>query len=137
MKVNKFKLNEEGLKRFFGPLEARIMEIMWNHEQLTIKEVQQLLSHSEEVNFNTVMTVMNRLVEKGLLEKKQSVRSYKYQAQQSKEDFLHQQTKGLTNQLLQEFPELIVSHMVEALDQVDSELLKKLEDKLKELKEKK
>ena len=45
------------------------MEIVWSNKGITIKEVQQKLSEESPVNFNTVMTVMNRLVEKLHLEK--------------------------------------------------------------------
>ncbi|GAA3318516.1 hypothetical protein GCM10020331_021640 [Ectobacillus funiculus] len=45
------------------------MELLWNADELSIKDVQQRLEQDKPVNFNTVMTVMNRLVEKGILKK--------------------------------------------------------------------
>ena len=77
MFTQNYKLNEQGLNHFFGPLEAKIMEIVWSSEGITIKEVQQKLSEESPVNFNTVMTVMNRLVEKLHLEK-QTVKEVAY-----------------------------------------------------------
>ena len=44
MFTQNYKLNEQGLNHFFGPLEAKIMEIVWSSEGITIKEVQQKLS---------------------------------------------------------------------------------------------
>lgn len=64
MRIRKFKIDESGLNRFFGPLEAKIMDILWNNVEMTIKDVQQELEKEKVTNFNTVMTVMNRLVEK-------------------------------------------------------------------------
>ena len=69
MLIRKFKINESGLNRFFGPLEAKIMDILWNDVEMTIKDVQQVLDKEKVTNFNTVMTVMNRLVEKGILKR--------------------------------------------------------------------
>lgn len=69
MKIRKFKMNESGLNRFFGPLEAKIMDILWSDLEMTIKEVQLVLDREKLTNFNTVMTVMNRLVEKGILQR--------------------------------------------------------------------
>ncbi|SNU98554.1 CopY family transcriptional regulator [Bacillus pumilus] len=60
MKIPSFKYNEKGLNRFFGPLEGRIMEILYEGEDMPIKEVQQKLSDEKPINFNTVMTVLNR-----------------------------------------------------------------------------
>ena len=44
MFTQNYKLNEQGLNHFFGPLEAKIMEIVWSSDGITIKEVQQKLS---------------------------------------------------------------------------------------------
>jgi hypothetical protein len=30
LKINSFKINEEGLNRFFGALEAKIMNYIWS-----------------------------------------------------------------------------------------------------------
>lgn len=71
MRIHNFKVGERGLNRFFGPLEARIMDILWARPGSSIREVQTALEQDKDVNFNTVMTVMNRLVDKGLLGKTQ------------------------------------------------------------------
>ncbi|MGE7889742.1 BlaI/MecI/CopY family transcriptional regulator [Bacillus cereus] len=134
MFTQNYKLNEQGLNHFFGPLEAKIMEIIWSTEGITIKEVQQKLSEESPVNFNTVMTVMNRLVEKLHLEKQTVRRSGIYRAVQTKEEFLSNQTKKMTQELMGEFGDLVVTHMIDELEQADPNLIKKLEDKLNQLK---
>ena len=134
MFTQNYKLNEHGLNHFFGPLEAKIMEIVWSSEGITIKEVQQKLSEESPVNFNTVMTVMNRLVEKLHLEKQTVKRSGIYRAIQTKEEFLSNQTKKMTQELVGEFGDLVITHMIDELEQADPNLIKKLEDKLNQLK---
>ncbi|MGQ0438141.1 BlaI/MecI/CopY family transcriptional regulator, partial [Bacillus sp. B-TM1] len=126
--------NDLTLAHFFGPLEAKIMEIVWSSEGITIKEVQQKLSEESPVNFNTVMTVMNRLVEKLHLEKQTVKRSGIYRAVQTKDEFLSNQTKKMTQELMGEFGDLVVNHMLDELEQADPNLIKKLEDKLSQLK---
>lgn len=134
MKINKFKMNENGLNRFFGPLEAKIMEILWNNEEMTIKDVQRVLEQEKMTNFNTVMTVMNRLVEKGILQKRSEGRSSLYKPVQSRIDFLNAQSKEMTHELMDEFGNVVVSHMLDALEEVDEDLVAKLEQKIMELK---
>ncbi|WP_242300604.1 BlaI/MecI/CopY family transcriptional regulator [Bacillus cereus group sp. BfR-BA-01494] len=134
MFTQNYKLNEHGLNHFFGPLEAKIMEIVWSSDGITIKEVQQKLSEESPVNFNTVMTVMNRLVEKLHLEKQTVKRSGIYRAIQTKEEFLSNQTKKMTQELVGEFGDLVITHMIDELEQADPNLIKKLEDKLNQLK---
>ena len=134
MLIRKFKINESGLNRFFGPLEAKIMDILWNDVEMTIKDVQQVLDREKMTNFNTVMTVMNRLVEKGILQKRIEGRSFLYQLIQTRVEFLNTQSKEMTNELMDEFGNVVVSHMLDALEDVDDELVAKLEHKIKELK---
>ncbi|MFE6166795.1 BlaI/MecI/CopY family transcriptional regulator [Viridibacillus arvi] len=134
MRIRKFKMNESGLNRFFGPLEAKIMDILWNDVEMTIKDVQQVLDQEKLTNFNTVMTVMNRLVDKGILEKRTEGRSSLYKPVLSRDDFLNTQSKEMTNELMDEFGNVVVSHMLDALEDVDDDLVAMLEKKIKELK---
>lgn len=138
MKIKKFNVSEEGLNRFFGPLEARIMEIIWSSKPLSIKDVHTVLNAETPISFNAVMTVMNRLQEKGHLKRTASGKGRGrvafYEALQSKEQFLIEQTKAVTDGLIQEFGDLVVNHMIDALDEADPDLIEKLEQKLSQMK---
>ncbi len=134
MDINNFKYDEVGLNRFFGPLEAKIMELLWEQER-SIKEVQQRLDQDKPINFNTVMTVMNRLVGKGVLKKRIQGRGSLFHPVQSKEDFIKDQSKKITENLLDGFGGVVINHMLDAMEEVDQTLLDKLEQKIKQLKE--
>ncbi|WP_027093161.1 BlaI/MecI/CopY family transcriptional regulator [Cohnella thermotolerans] len=141
MKIKKFNMHESGLNHFFGPLEARIMEIVWASKSITIKEMQSILNQENPISFNAVMTVMSRLQEKGLLKRtttgKGRNRVTSFEAVLSKEQFLAEQTKAVTHGLIEEFGGLVVNHMIDALDDVDPELISKLERKINEMKSRK
>lgn len=138
MQIKRFNMNEEGLNRFFGPLEARIMDILWSSEGLSIKEVQSILNQASPISVNAVMTVMNRLVDKGHLTKVQTgtgrAQVAKFSTKQSREQFLAEQTKEVSQGLIQEYGSLVVNHMIDALDDVGPEVIAKLERKLNEIK---
>lgn len=134
LKVQNYKLDEKGLNHFFGPLEARIMEIIWRHPRITIKEVKEKLDEESPINFNTVMTVMNRLVDKRHLQKGKLGRSYVYEPIESKQAFIESQTKAISENLIQEFGDVLVSHLLENLDNFDPDMIKKLEAKINQLK---
>ncbi|MBF0705323.1 BlaI/MecI/CopY family transcriptional regulator [Alkalihalobacillus hwajinpoensis] len=136
MKIHQFKTNETGLNRFFGSLEAKVMDILFEGPEMTIKDVKQKLDQEKSTNFNTVMTVMNRLVDKGILVKRVEKRTSMFKPLLSKEDFLQTQSKELTQDLMDEFGPLAVNHMLDALDEADPVLIEKLEQKIKQLKEK-
>jgi predicted transcriptional regulator len=136
--VNKHLVHELGLHRFFGSLEARIMDLFWTSEQLTIKEVHVNLDAVTPISFNAVMTVMNRLWEKGHLEKTSQgqgrTKLTYFRAAQTKDEFLSEQTKVVTHGLVKEFGDLIVTHLVDSLEEVDPMLLLRLQEKLDQIK---
>ncbi|MEW4372068.1 BlaI/MecI/CopY family transcriptional regulator [Paenibacillus kandeliae] len=135
MKIKKFNVGATGLDRFFGPLEAQIMNVLWEAQHpLTIKEVQTVISQSKPLNFNTVMTVMNRLVDKGALSRHIEGKSFHYVPSESRADFLNNQSRELTHELMEEFGSLAVNHMVDVLEEVDPKLIQALEDKIKQWK---
>ncbi|MDQ0227361.1 transcriptional regulator [Bacillus sp. 7586-K] len=134
MDIKKFNYSGEGLSRFFGPLEAKILELLWEGEELSIKEVQQRLEAEKKVNFNTVMTVMKRLVDKGVLQKRTKGRTSFFKPIQSRDEFFEAQSKKLTENLLDEFGGVVITHMLDSLTDVDEKLMDQLEQKLKQLK---
>jgi predicted transcriptional regulator len=134
MTINNFRFDQEGLNRFFGPLESKIMDILWDGNEKSIKDVQQKLENEKPLNFNTVMTVMNRLVDKNILTKRLEGRTSLFKPVKTKEDFISFQSKKLTDNLLDEFGGLVVNHMLDSLNDVDDNLLQKLEQKIEQLK---
>ncbi|MBD3920472.1 BlaI/MecI/CopY family transcriptional regulator [Paenibacillus sp. PR3] len=138
MKIKKLNVGGEGLNRFFGPLEAKIMDLLWSSEGMSIKEVQSILNKDNPISINAVTTVMNRLLEKGHLTKALvgtgRTQAARFSTVQSKEQFLSEQTKAVSQGLIQEYGSLVVSHMIDALEDVDQEMIAKLEHKLSEIK---
>lgn len=134
MEIKHYKFREAGLNRFFGSLEAKIMKVLWESSELSIKEVQQRLEKEKPVNFNTVMTVMNRLVDKGILEKRLQGRLSLFRPTQSKLAFIEDQSKKLTENLLEEFGGVVINHMLDSLKDVDHTLLDQLERRIQQLK---
>ncbi|MCL6457999.1 MAG: BlaI/MecI/CopY family transcriptional regulator [Gorillibacterium sp.] len=141
MQIKRINVNGEGLNRFFGPLEAKIMELLWSSGELSIREVQSVLSQENPISVNAVMTVMNRLREKGQLAKTTGgigrARGAKFKPVLAKEEFLAEQMKAVSQGLFQEYGSLVVTHMIDALDEADPEVIAKLEQKLNEMKQEK
>lgn len=136
--MQKYYVSKEGLHHFFGPLEARVMDILWSSEGLSIKEVQGVLNEGNPLSFNTIMTIMNRLVEKGHLRKdaagKRGGRTSYYEPVQSKEQFLLEQTQALTYGLIKEYGPMVIDQMIDALDNASPEVIAKLEAKINTMK---
>ena len=70
-----------------GQLEARVMDVLWDHgDWLTPGEVNDTLSRERELAYTTVMTILVRLHEKGLVERERHGRAWAYRPVQSREE---------------------------------------------------
>ena len=123
--VQTFKLDQRGLARVFGELEAAVMDAVWNCSEASVAEVCQRLGKDE--HYKTVMTVMNRLVQKGVLRRRRESRAYLYSATQERDDFESRLSRRVAEGLVRDYGDLAVAQFVDALDAVDPELLDRLE----------
>src|SRR5690606_32226865 len=103
-------------------------------------QAHEILSHENSISFNAVMTVMMRLAEKGILHKETSGggrnRLTFFYAVQSKEQFINEQTKAVTDGLIKDFGAVVVNHLIDQLDGSDPELIQKLQNRINEIKNK-
>jgi BlaI family transcriptional regulator, penicillinase repressor len=80
----------------FGELEQAIMEVVWSTDQpVTGREVVDELGRSRPVVYTTVLTVMDRLARKGILEKYPTGKAHTYRAVQSREAYTAQRMASL------------------------------------------
>lgn len=69
-----------------GPLESEIMRLVWEMGEVQVDEVHRVLAAGREIAYTTVMTVMSRLHQKGLLTRRKSGRAYVYKAAVKREE---------------------------------------------------
>ncbi len=119
-----FKLGQTGLARIFGELEAKIMDLIWQLEEATVNDVVAHLDGS--YHYNTVMTIMNRLVEKGFLKRRREGRAYIYSAVEDREAFLARVSRQVVEGLLQDFGRLAIAQFIDVADAIDPDLLNEL-----------
>ena len=61
-----------------GELEAHVMQIIWQQKKVTVKDVFVELYPKRRLAYTTIMTVMRRLAEKGILDQDRRTRTYIY-----------------------------------------------------------
>jgi predicted transcriptional regulator len=83
-----FDPEASGLAVFLGPTETKLMELAWARGELTVKKALALWVEKPRPAYTTVMTVMKRLHDKGLLARTRLGRSFVYQATMTREAFL-------------------------------------------------
>lgn len=70
-----------------GSLERSVMDVLWAGPDagLTVREVLERIETGKDLAYTTVMTVLTRLADKGVLEREQDGRAWRYRAAQSRQ----------------------------------------------------
>jgi predicted transcriptional regulator len=63
-----------------GNLQAEVMRIVWELGDATVDDVRAAQPRSRRAAYTTIQTVMNRLLERGLLERKRRGKAFVYRA---------------------------------------------------------
>jgi len=112
------------------------MELLWKESPASVRVVHENLANERPIAYTTVMTVMGRLAEKGMLEREQHGRAYLYVPTQSREQFCSEAISTVMEGLLGGFGEPVLSHFVDTVDSADSakldELMRLIEKKKEE-----
>lgn len=113
-----------GLPRL-GELEARVLEILWDAGGwLNTREVLDVLGVKRPLAYTTVMTILVRLWDKGLLERRKDGRAFAYHAILTREEWTaHRMSELLA---VAESRTEALSHFVSGMDDADVAQLRRL-----------
>lgn len=112
-----------------GPLEARVMAIAWARDAVTVRDVADALEPETDSAYTTVMTVMSRLADKGLLKRSRRGRAYVYKPKVTKDAYAHALSQSRVRSLVDEFGDVAVAQFAREIQRVDpkrAELLARL-----------
>lgn len=106
--------------RVLGELESKIMEIIWRQKGvMSVKEVAKILSKKRQIAYTTVMTIMSRLVKKGVLVRHLSGLSYLYKPKVGKEQFIAKAVHGLFSSAVSILGEEALTHFVKEIQKIN------------------
>jgi predicted transcriptional regulator len=115
-----------------GPLEANIMEILWSWHELSVRGVVHKLERP--LAYTTVMTTLDRLYKKGLLDRRKCDRAFHYAPRISREEWEQRRAGDFVDGFLGDrgaSRNSLISCLVEAVGQHDALLLEELESKIR------
>ncbi|MBI4135494.1 BlaI/MecI/CopY family transcriptional regulator [Candidatus Uhrbacteria bacterium] len=117
--------------KVLGGLEELVLEALWKIEEGTVREVVSALTRRRDLAYTTVMTVMNRMVEKGYLCRKE-LRSgrFLYRPCYKREEFYAKTSRVVFLELIRNFGAVAIAQFVDAVEEVDPKQLKALKERL-------
>lgn len=109
-------------------LETEIMDVAWSREETTVRDVlDELNARSERVRaYTTVMTVMTRLCDKGLLERRRRGKTDVYHAALDREEYDERRSAGQVAELLDTYGDRALVHFARSLQKLDPDRRERL-----------
>lgn len=66
--IKRVLLDKTGLEMFVGPLEAKILRVLWDHDPITSNRVhREMINNGYAEAYTTIHTTLTRMLEKDLI----------------------------------------------------------------------
>lgn len=115
-----------------GPLEKDILTVVWKQQHSTVNSVlSQLTKQKQHLAYTTVMTIMSRLVDKGVLRREKDGRSYVYRPAEHKHNFMRTLIHNTLASLVNRFGEDAITAFLEEAQELSQADRKKYLKQLK------
>jgi predicted transcriptional regulator len=114
-----------------GKLEITVMEILWAVGDSSVHEVARRLDRP--LAYTTVMTTLDRLYKKGLLDRRKSHRAFRYAPKLTRAEWVRKRADDWFTDFLACSPpsgDLLISCLIDVVGEQDASLLDELERRI-------
>jgi predicted transcriptional regulator len=98
-------------------LEADIMDIVWDHKKITVRDVHEVMMEDGYIPYTTVMAAMNNMSLKGLLKQNRNGRAFVYSAAISREQMACTIMDAVIDRVLEGDRAVVVNYLSEFVEQ--------------------
>lgn len=123
---------KHSLSEVLGPLEAEIMDVVWDIGDVTVRDVHAALSSQRPIAYTTVMTTLGRLTDKGLLRRIEAQPAHHYSALVSRDQYATSTVKSVVDWLLGHFPDPAVAYFIDRVEEEDEDVIDRLRQAIDE-----
>ena len=104
------------------PAELEVLQIIWEHGPCTVREVMNLLKPKRPRAYTSVMSLMNVMAEKDLLNQKPKGRAFIYSAKVSRDKTQSSMLSDLLNRAFDGSANALVTHLLQQTEPNSEEL---------------
>ncbi len=119
---------KEKQRRPLGDLELEIMKVLWEKGEATGREVWEGVRTSRKAALTTVLTVMERLSNKGLIEKVKRHGPFVYRPLLSKDEFTREVSAKMLRDYIKVSSTSVIASFVDALAETDPGAIEQLSE---------
>ena len=130
-----FRRPSEVASLALGKLERQVLNEAWQRDEVSVRDI--YLAFDEKIAYTTLMTTLDRLYKKQLLDRRKDGRAFLYSPAMSREEFEHGIREDVIDGLLGRSAEGIqpvLACIVDTVSERDREMLDELDRLVKEKK---
>jgi predicted transcriptional regulator len=127
---------KHSLSDVLGPLEAEIMDVVWDESEVTVRDVHRKLHEKRPIAYTTVMTTLGRLTDKGLLRRVEDQPAHHFSPLVTREQYARSTVKSVVDWLVSHFPDPAVSYFVDRVESEDERVIERLREAIEQRKTK-
>lgn len=101
-----------------GELEQQIMDILWECKNCSARDILTKLEKNRKLAYTTVSTVLQRLYDKGLLNRKESTAGHIYSPKVSKEKYTKSVAQSFLKKFINSFGDTAIASFADSVDQL-------------------
>jgi predicted transcriptional regulator len=94
-----------------APLELECLSVLWPLGESTVREIHGALAETRPRAYTTVMTIMDRLAQKGIVTRRKVGRAFRYQASLSAEEARLKAVQKIVEGFFDGSPEALAAHL--------------------------
>lgn len=113
-------------QKSLSKLEQQVMEIVWVHQESSVRNVLEEIKKDKEVAYTTVLTILQRLEEKGFVKKKEVGKMHVYLSKISKEAYSKTVAESFVHNFINSFGNIAIASFAESIDKLPKEKRKYL-----------
>lgn len=110
-----------------GSLEEKLMHHIWNaypNTPFCVRNVRDSINNNgTQYAYNTILTVITHLHQKGLLTRNAQGKTYEYTVALTQNDYVAQVSKTAFEELQKQYGPLAIAHFAHLVESVDPDLL--------------
>ena len=122
------KSSSDPVARELGAAQAEIMNVIWARQGATVPEIHAAINTKRQTDaaYTTVLTLVQRLFARDLLEREPEGRTFRYSATQSRDELLASWSDEMIDRLIDDFGPIAIARLDDRLQSLDSERRAKL-----------
>lgn len=115
-----------------GELEKQIMDILWECKSCSARDVLIILEKDRKLAYTTIATVLQRLLDKGLLKRTEDKSGHIYSPKLTRESYSKNIAQSFLKKFINSFGDTAIASFAESIDKLPDQKRKYFLELLKE-----